>query len=221
MTIVRGAILPGTGIELNLWIGIIHGDIKPHNVLIFEERPGLYTAKLSDLGHSIPFCNDDDRVPMASTRPWQAPEHNHRETYQLSDMISMEVYSFGMVCLWLLFHERLFKLGITFNLRGMEEKGLDRLNALKNEWDMSEIAQSLTWELEWLPVNQILNLTRFFQSCLAPNNIDRGSDISYLLQLLSDSSTISMALVSTATATKTLSNEPHKHKHFQVSSDLI
>lgn len=105
MTMVSGAILPGTGIELNLWIGIIHGDIKPCNVLIFEERPGLYAAKLSDLGHSIPFCNDDDCVLMACSRPWQAPEHSHRETYQLSDMISMEVYSFSMVCLWLLFHE--------------------------------------------------------------------------------------------------------------------
>ena len=219
MTIVRGAILPGTGIELNLWIGIIHGDVKPHNVLIFEERPGLYAAKLSDLGHSIPFCNDDDRAPMACSQPWQAPEHSHGERYQLSDMISMEVYSFGMVCLWLLFHERLFEQGITFDLRGMEAKGLDHLNALKNGGGMSEIAQNLTRKVQELSANQILNLTRFFDSCLAPNNVDRGSDMRSLLQLLSDGSITSTALMATATATRTSSSE--LCKHFKVSSNLI
>lgn len=202
-----------------MWVGIIHGDIKPHNVLIFEETPGLYTAKVADLGHSIPFSNDDDCALMACSRPWQAPEHSHRKTYPLSDMISMEIYSFGMICLWLLFHERLFEQRITFDLCGMEAKGLDHLNELKDKGGMSEVARTLARKVQELSANQILDLTRFFNSCLAPKNVDRRSDIGGLLQLLGDRSIASKALVSTATALRTPGNK--RHRHFNVSSDLI
>ncbi|EPE35585.1 Protein kinase-like (PK-like) [Glarea lozoyensis ATCC 20868] len=77
-------------------LGIVHGDIKLENILIFksEER---WTGKLIDFGFSCLGTSDNDMVQVACTRPWQAPEH-HRETYfKLEEARRMDVYSFGML----------------------------------------------------------------------------------------------------------------------------
>lgn len=188
--------------------------MKPHNVLIFEERSGEYTAKLADLGHSVTFSTDDDREMMICTEPWQAPEHSYRTKHGLSYMIRMEVYTLGMVCLWLLFHERLFELGITF-----DQQGMGHLNALKKGHGMSEVAQNLTREAHDLSADQILGLIGFFSSCLTPNHADRGSDMDPLLQLLGGSFIAPKPSVPAAITTRKPSSEPHET--FKVRSNLI
>jgi serine/threonine protein kinase len=76
--------------------GIVHGDIKLENVLIFqsEER---WTGKLIDFGFSCLGTSDNDMVQVACTRPWQAPEHNRDTYFKLEDARRMDVYSFGML----------------------------------------------------------------------------------------------------------------------------
>lgn len=39
---------------------------------------------------------------MPTSRPWNAPEHHERELHPKAAK-AMDVYSFGMLCLWLLF----------------------------------------------------------------------------------------------------------------------
>ena len=71
-------------------------------MLIFEDRPGLYTAKVADFGFSTYFHGDQDLIKMPKSEPWNAPEHHNRYFYPQGAK-AMDVYSFGMLCLWLLF----------------------------------------------------------------------------------------------------------------------
>jgi serine/threonine protein kinase len=43
----------------------VHGDIKPHNVLIFKDAESSeHSAKLIDFGSSTRYANDDHRIML-------------------------------------------------------------------------------------------------------------------------------------------------------------
>ncbi|KAM7210796.1 hypothetical protein V8F06_013821 [Rhypophila decipiens] len=76
--------------------GIIHGDIKPDNVLMFRDKSTQsFIPKLTDFGYSV---FDGDTAPMLpkATPDWEAPELLQgkpvTDTMALSD-----VYSFGLL----------------------------------------------------------------------------------------------------------------------------
>ncbi|KFY99987.1 hypothetical protein V498_00364 [Pseudogymnoascus sp. VKM F-4517 (FW-2822)] len=77
-------------------LGIVHGDIKQENVLIFSNGEA-WTSKLIDFGYSCLGTSDNDMVRVARTRPWQAPEHSEDRSFQLNAARRMDVYSFGML----------------------------------------------------------------------------------------------------------------------------
>ncbi|CUS08091.1 unnamed protein product [Tuber aestivum] len=55
--------------------GIIHGDIKTDNVLVFPaEAPFFCTAKISDFGFSVLNMEKDQKIYNIGTPGWQAPE---------------------------------------------------------------------------------------------------------------------------------------------------
>jgi serine/threonine protein kinase len=55
--------------------GIIHGDVKPQNVLIFKTADRKYVAKLADFGSSIFLENVIEKVRLSQgTALWRAPE---------------------------------------------------------------------------------------------------------------------------------------------------
>jgi serine/threonine protein kinase len=62
---------------------IIHGDIKPQNVLVFKEPTGKPTAKVTGFGYSTMAARADDLVLMPKIAPWHAPEHHHRGFHYL------------------------------------------------------------------------------------------------------------------------------------------
>ena len=187
-------------------------------MLVFEQRSGEYTATLADLGHSISFNEDDDRAHMPRSTPWEAPNHSLRIKYRFSDMVGMEVYSFGMVCMWLLFHERLLERGIALERVG-KAKDLDYLRNLKNGRGMYEVARDLTQKTPGISTDQIRGLIKFFGLCLAPNHTDRGSNIGSLLPLLSNKSIAPKAAVFSTTVTTVSSKRPHES--FSVRSVMI
>jgi len=84
--------------------GIVHGDIKPGNILIFpaSNQRGPFTAKLTDFGHSV--CEFEQRRSLPAWTPlWSAPEADPEipggDLMTFQDMMATDVYSFGLVAI--------------------------------------------------------------------------------------------------------------------------
>ncbi|KAI1127756.1 hypothetical protein F5Y10DRAFT_242046 [Nemania abortiva] len=83
---------------------IIHGDIKPDNVLVFEDPSGGYAVKVCDFGFSAHYKNDQDRIVLARSVPWNAPEHDRlAREWRPSEAARTDIFSVGLLCFWLLF----------------------------------------------------------------------------------------------------------------------
>lgn len=79
--------------------GVIHGDIKPENILVFSNdgNESGYTAKMTDFGYSCYGMGDNDAVSLPQSAPWHAPEY-HEGDVTLLGAKKVDVYSFGLVC---------------------------------------------------------------------------------------------------------------------------
>ena len=80
--------------------GIVHGDVKPENILVFPPigSQNSYTAKLTDFGHSVFAYENLDGLP-AFTPPFGAPELEEQSSFSFQDMKQTDVYSYGLVVL--------------------------------------------------------------------------------------------------------------------------
>jgi serine/threonine protein kinase len=86
------------------FIDIVHGDIKPDNVLVFTEESGQYKARVTDFGYSSRFTNDEDRLKLPISVPWNAPEVDRlNREWTPSQAKQADLFSFGMLCVWLVF----------------------------------------------------------------------------------------------------------------------
>ena len=86
---------------------IIHGDVKPDNILIFPRigRQDSFMAKLTDFGHSTSAHEERTKLP-AFTQKWCAPEvldDDHQLDFE--GMIATDAYSFGLVVLSVIISE--------------------------------------------------------------------------------------------------------------------
>ena len=82
---------------------IVHGDIKPDNVLVFQDETNRPFARVADFGFSTIF-NSQSTVLMPKSGHWTAPEWHHRGFTPASAM-KMDVYSLGVLSLWLIFYK--------------------------------------------------------------------------------------------------------------------
>lgn len=158
------------------FIGIVHGDIKPQNILIFEDIPGTYIARVADFGYSTYFASDQCLVGMPKSIPWNAPEHHHRG-FLPSKAMKMDVYSFGMSCLWLLFEEQ---------FKELREK-LDLLERWKGNDELSALAHRPIKANTYLSDKTKEELDQFFSLTLKRDPDERTDDWDCLLRLLATS----------------------------------
>jgi serine/threonine protein kinase len=86
----------------NMDADVIHGDIKPQNVLVFKDTTGKTIVKVADFGYSTLNVGEAGKVLLPKSRPWNAPEH-HFGDFKVSEAKKTDVYSFGILCLWVLF----------------------------------------------------------------------------------------------------------------------
>ncbi|RMZ78785.1 hypothetical protein DV738_g3617, partial [Chaetothyriales sp. CBS 135597] len=82
--------------------GIVHGDMKHENVLIFPNKDpahGIpYTAKLADFGGTVMDMTLSETRKMETwTWPFQAPEITDNQALTRSGMMRTDVYSFGLL----------------------------------------------------------------------------------------------------------------------------
>ncbi|RMZ76422.1 hypothetical protein DV737_g4794, partial [Chaetothyriales sp. CBS 132003] len=82
--------------------GIVHGDMKHENVLIFPSKKPVdgipYTAKLADFGGTVmDMAAGEVRKMETWTWPFQAPEVTDDQALTRSGMMLTDVYSFGLL----------------------------------------------------------------------------------------------------------------------------
>lgn len=64
-----------------------------------------------DFGFSTIFASQDDRLQLPISRPWNAPELDRpSREWAPSQAKLTDLYSFGLLCFWLLFEQRLLEL---------------------------------------------------------------------------------------------------------------
>ncbi|KAF2474367.1 kinase-like protein [Lindgomyces ingoldianus] len=154
---------------------IIHGDIKPENVLVFKDDAGAYTARVTDFGYSTRFAGEDDLVSVPKSWPWCAPECEHEKLKPIQAR-KMDVFSFGMLCLWVLFEKYLS--GITPHMC----KSI--LADLKQQDRLAMLAQQLVLAERDIETDKKKALERFFSTSLARNPDERDESLSALPGLL-------------------------------------
>ncbi|KAH7198915.1 uncharacterized protein B0J16DRAFT_367919 [Fusarium flagelliforme] len=93
----------GKGISILHQSGIVHGDIKPENILIFDKE-GDYQAKVIDFGYSSLYSKDECDIRLPISYPWNPPEHDRpAREWTATQAKFVDNFSFGMITLWLLF----------------------------------------------------------------------------------------------------------------------
>ena len=148
---------------------------------------------LADFGFSR-FGGMDDLVKLARSEPWDAPEWHPRE-FKLKDAKKMDVYSFGLVCLWLFFgNNTLLDLGLPLTtiktaFMGGSLDAIARIQSRKNdngsilEWALELLAKATDLDDEIRP-----RLERVFTLALAKDPHRRPSSMEALIEILFDGS---------------------------------
>ena len=154
--------------------GVIHGDIKPENVLVHSESYGPCLAKVTDFGYSTLFTTESNLIIMPFySELWAAPERHHRGMLPVHAR-KMDAYSFGLLCLWLLFYNKAVDRDHNFR-RDVENPEIE-LSHHASEL-LEATADLETWEKR--------NMKRVFRSTLAQNPDERTAYFTDLLELLS------------------------------------
>lgn len=144
---------------------------------------------MTDFGFSCFECTDNELVRVARSRPWEAPEW-HDRWFHLKDIKKMDVYSFGLLCLWILFPEDnlvdpdSIEVNISLAFSGRDETALERLYVLKRKDTLKESVLRLISQKTDLNENVCLCLQRVFSLSLAKNAEKRASDMQTFVDLL-------------------------------------
>ena len=176
-------------------IGVVHGDIKPQNVLVFKDAvTGEIIVKVADFGYSTITVDESGKVLLPKSRPWNAPEH-HFGGFRAHEAKKTDVYSFGMLCFWVLFGSRLsdFPQTTADGVTGLISfdvpyfrSGLTFLECLKNEDRLEHIANHLLGSMPGSNVECTIRLREIFSLTLPHDPGKRTCDLARVTGLLSE-----------------------------------
>ena len=172
--------------------GIIHEDIKPENVLIFEKNSRI-VAKVADFGFATCFQSNNDLILIPWKGPWNAPEY-HNRSFRPEQAKQMDIYSFGLLCFWLIFEagssgslplsaDTILSGGQFISFRGCQ-KEKDILQLWKQDHGLIEWVCWLVRKDDYLDCSMKDRLVSFFRSTLAFEPQWRCTELEDLLNLL-------------------------------------
>ena len=132
-----------TGLQAVHAIGIIHGDLKPRNILVFQSKPNSYIAKLADFGEAIVLAQNKPpfRRPTG-TKLYYAPEcYNPAATFDENGLLKAEIFSLGIVLSSIIQGMHMLE-----EMKKEMKKNMDDLESLKKGDGLVGWLSSLSWE---------------------------------------------------------------------------
>ncbi|ETS85609.1 hypothetical protein PFICI_03634 [Pestalotiopsis fici W106-1] len=177
--------------------GIIHGDIKPQNVLIFRSEDGSLSPKVADFGFSVLGAKDEDQITLHGTPLWRAPELDEYPTFSKSDAMKTDVFSFGLLCLWFILEEHLLQpfsfdgptpLSIADNPSANGKLAVTQLANLKSAGALTNFVQRVLVKANTSIENKEI-LQDFFSACLSDDPGSRGADMIHAVDKLTGNRT--------------------------------
>jgi hypothetical protein len=127
---------------------------------------------VADFGYSTRFASNDEAIEMPRSQYWVAPEWHHRLKVNVIGAMKMDAFSFGTLCLWLLF----------YNTPGDSKHRF--YTDLKSGISRPVLASQYVKTTAGLEDQMRSNLYPLFERTLCSDPIDRTADFTQLLDLL-------------------------------------
>lgn len=165
-----------------------HGDLKPANTLVFRDGAGETYAKLADFGYAGWAIGNTENILVhpPRSRPWDAPEYHHRG-FTAPAARKLDVYSFGLLCLWLLFFDKPSPGNSVANNKCGSQWPLDDhelLDRMKHEDTLRDFACSQVESTLSLSANEKADLVHFFLLVIVSDSKKRATNFEGLIILL-------------------------------------
>lgn len=162
-------------------------------MLVFEEGPRII-AKVADFGFAACFQGQNGLISIPKSEPWNAPEYHHRPI-RPEQAKQMDVYSFGMLCFWLIFGTGFpgdLPLPPSMVLDSGQFINFERCQSEKNllrDWksDRYKLVEWVSWLIHedgHFDSSMKDKLVQFFQSTLAFDPMMRCKELALLIDIL-------------------------------------
>ena len=162
---------------------LVFGSSQPaHGHQIYEDES--YVAKVADFGYSTctginVATSSCERIQLPWSPPWNAPEvHRDNYIFTLAEAKATDVFSLGMICLWLLFLR-----DECYSGSGMQRE-YNQLKSLRRDGTLKDFAWGNIDGNTEIELKTKHSMKEFFDLTLSPGPMDRSQDLRYLLQLL-------------------------------------
>ncbi|KAF8853232.1 kinase-like protein [Acephala macrosclerotiorum] len=170
--------------------GIIHGDIKAENILVTKGKgkdDGMIRVHVIDFGYS----SFESLVKIPRSLPWEAPEW-HSRYFNRETAKRMDIYSFGLLCLWLLFpaddlhSPRLpnINLDLAFSTTTEDNAIMRKFQELKASGKLLESVLELLWRKDGIPKDTRSVLEQLFRLSLHKDPAKRATQMDTFINLL-------------------------------------
>lgn len=153
----------GAGLDALHRLEIVHGDLKPENVLVFDQ--GGLVAKLSDFGMSLldTYCGET----LRGTPGWQAPEVHSVVSVHPPNYLKADNYTFGLV-IW----STLFLDGMQVSTHALENREAVLRKSTQKLTTFHNSSQTVT-----RAILQLLQVDPDDRPHLVSNLLDDGSSL--------------------------------------------
>jgi len=165
--------------------------VKPENVLVFNDECGLPVSKVADFGFSCLGAKDTDIIRLPKTSPWEAPEW-HDRGFTISAAKKADFYSFGLLCVWILFNDQLVessaevsqsaegKLVFFLSKPTLEWSERMEFGTLKSQDAVSSLVEKMVHRSCVTNKSQSEALVEFFNDALCLNTSERSLSLGNL-----------------------------------------
>lgn len=130
--------------------GIVHGDVKNENILVFGHGERGFIAKLADFGCAVLDQSelDERTTALGGTPPWNAPEFRDSKLARAS-MKATDVYSYGFVVWRVMIDGRDPFESFVFGKAG-------KLATIESWKEQDEVVEKAIWSLVSQPETDVL-----------------------------------------------------------------